>query len=168
MAFIEQESAITQSKRFIFRFRELIQQRGYTFATERTYCEWVIRFIRYHGLQSEADFKVLHVEQYLSYLALERGLTINSQKTVLNALVFLYREFLGISVSNLQFSRSRSPKKLPVVLSPKEAKAIFVRLSGAFRLMTQLMFGTGLILSTYKKSCQISPNTNSLNILSIL
>ncbi|MFQ3229301.1 integron integrase [Reinekea sp.] len=133
--------------KFINRFRLFIQKRGLSYATERTYCDWVVRFIRFHSLMSEAEFTVDQVERYLSYLVHDRDLTVNSQKTVLNALVFLYREFLGISVANLQFVRARAPRKLPIVLSPTEAKAIFVQLSSGYRLASQLMYGCGLRVS---------------------
>jgi integron integrase len=133
-----------KSARFLDRFREFIRLRGYSLATEETYCGWVIRFIRFHAIKSESEFTIKQVEQYLSYLSKERGLTVNSQKTVLNALVFMYREFLGLPVNQLVFHRAKAPKKLPVVLNAGEVKAVLVHLASPFQLITQLMYGTGL------------------------
>ena len=139
-----QAQGANKSIRYLDRFRVFIRFRGYSPATETTYCDWVKRFIRFHNIKAESEFTVRHIEQYLTYLSQERGLKINSQKTVLNALVFLYREFMGISVNHLVFQRAMAPKKLPVVLNASEVQTILALLGAPFQLMTQLMYGSGL------------------------
>lgn len=133
--------------RFKDRFQLSIRQRGYSPATVKTYTDWALRFIRHHKFQTEDEMRIEHVESFLTFLAEERGLTKNSQKTVLSALVFLYREFLGISTKGLNFSRAYTRARVPIVLNTKEAKALFIQLSGSYRLLAKLMYGCGFRLA---------------------
>lgn len=90
-----------KSSRFIDRYRLFVQQRGYSYATESTYVDWAIRFLKHFKFQQESDIHIEHLERFLTYLSQERHHSPNSQKTVLSALVFLYRDFMGISTKGL-------------------------------------------------------------------
>lgn len=135
------------SKRFFDRFRLFIRSRGLAYSTEKTYCAWARRFIRYNGYKSDEEFQPHHVEQFLTSLGNEAYCSVNTQRVALNALVFLFREFLKQDVSSLEFDYARKPRKLPTVLSLTEAKSIINELDGVHRLCAQLMFGCGLRIS---------------------
>jgi site-specific recombinase XerD len=62
------------------------------------------------------------IEPFLSHLAIERSTAVNTQRTALNALVFLFREFLKQEIGELEFQQANKPRKLPTVLSQDEAK----------------------------------------------
>jgi hypothetical protein len=68
--------------------------RGYSMRTEKTYLYWIKDFIRYHNRLHQNLLSPQHVVDYLSYLANRRDVVINTQKTALIALPFLYNQFL--------------------------------------------------------------------------
>ena len=57
----------------------------------------------------------------------ELNVSVSTQNQAFNALLFLYREVLGKPLNLLDnVVRSKRPKKLPVVLSKEETKALFL------------------------------------------
>lgn len=134
----------SQSSRFMDRFVVFIRSRGLAYRTEKTYCHWVRRFIRFHGFREANQMKVEHITPFLNYLAADRDSSINTQRTALNALVFLFREFMQQEVGDLNFNHARKGRKLPTVLNNVEAQAVIAHLRGHHRLLVQLMYGSGL------------------------
>lgn len=65
-------------------------------------------------------------------------------EVALNALVFLYREFLSVPLDNLNYEAAHKPQKLPTVFSPQEAKAAIDNMEGEYRLIAMLIYGAGL------------------------
>ena len=134
----------SQSPRFLDQLRTFIRARGLAYKTEKTYCAWIRRFIRFNQYQSLDQLDAHHIQDFLSYLAVDRHCSINTQKTALNALVFLFREFLKQGIPNLHFRKASVSRKLPTVLSSSEVAGVLAHLDGAHRLMAQLMYGCGL------------------------
>jgi hypothetical protein len=60
------------SPRFMDRFRHYLQQKHYSYATEETYCGWVVRFIKYHGIQGESEFTTEKLEHFLTHVAYDK------------------------------------------------------------------------------------------------
>ena len=110
------------STRFMDRVTVFIRSRGLAYRTEKTYCLWIKRFIKYHGYSSPDEMQPIDIEPFLSHLAIERSTAVNTQRTALNALVFLFREFLKQEIGELEFQQANKPRKLPTVLSQDEAK----------------------------------------------
>ncbi|UZE97168.1 integron integrase [Alkalimarinus alittae] len=136
-----------QPVRFIDKFRFYIRKRGLAYKTEKTYVSWVIRYIRFHNKQHPSLLSEAHIEMYLDHLGVQLNAAKNTQRTALNALVFLYREFLGTELKDLKFSHAKKSRKLPVVFSHDEAMRVISELQGPYKLMAQLMFGSGLRIS---------------------
>lgn len=132
------------STRFMDRLVVCIRSRGLAYRTEKTYCLWIKRFIRYHGYTQPEQMCPADIELFLTHLAVERSTSVNTQRTALNALVFLFREFLRQDIGELQFNHAKRPRKLPTVLSQEEAQHIIAHLSGAHRTIVQLLYGSGL------------------------
>lgn len=132
--------------RFLDRLRECIRKNRLAYATERTYVYWAKFYINYHGKRHPEDMGPDEVEAFLNFLALQRHVSPSTQKTALNALVFMYRKFLDMPFENIQIIKAQGPKKIPVVLSHEEATAIIDELKGSYRLLAQLMYGAGLRL----------------------
>lgn len=132
------------SNRFFDRFRLFIRAKNLAYTTEKTYCLWVRRFIKEMKYKDNAQLSVADVPIFLTRLANEQFCSVNTQRTALNALVFLFREFLQQTTEGLEFDFARKQRRVPVVLSKNEAKAIIDELSGKRRLMVQLMYGCGL------------------------
>ena len=86
------------------------------------------------------------VDEYLTFLAVEKNVSPGTQRTALNALVFLYKQFLDIPLDNLQFSYAKISKRIPVVLSHEEAMSVINNIDKRYSLMAKIMYGCGLRL----------------------
>ncbi len=98
------------------RLRTELRVRHYSIRTERSYVQWVRRFIAFHGLKSPKELSPEAVRQYLEYLAEVREIAANTQNQALNALVFLYGQVLKEPLGPLgDFAKAKRPQSLPVV-----------------------------------------------------
>ncbi len=130
--------------RFMDQFRAFIRSKQLAYKTEKTYCRWVIDFIRFHNNSHPKDMGAAEVDAYLSSLALQRNVAVNTQKTALNALVFMFKKFLGRDLEELQFAPSTRLKTIPTVFSHEEALSVINQLSGRHYLIVSLLYGAGL------------------------
>ena len=87
------------------------------------------------------------IEAFLNHLALNRNVTVNTQKTALNALAFLYKRFLGKNIDDLHFRNSSRKRRIPIVFSHKEASRVISYLPKQYQLIAKLMYGSGLRLN---------------------
>jgi len=108
---------------------------------------WITRFIRFHGKRHPSTLSTVHIEQYLSHLANERQCSPATQRIALNSLIYLFVRFLGVSLDTLEFSKARQRRRLPVVLTHAEVMRIVALLPGTYRLMVELLYGSGLRLN---------------------
>lgn len=133
--------------KFIHKLRAKIRALGLSNNTEITYVGWIKRFIKYHGLRHPEQMGKHDVERYLHHLAVVENISINSQKVALNSLAFLYNQFLQQPFGQIDVTRAKRERKLPVVFSINEAQQILLRLANPWRLLTSLMYGSGLRVS---------------------
>lgn len=132
---------------FLQNVQRVLRLKGYSYATEKSYIQWVYRYIRFHNNRHPTQMGTLEVESFLSHLAVKRNVASSTQNQALNALVFLYRHVLELPLENVNAFRSKKPIKLPVVLNRMEIKALLYELTGHNRLLASLMYGTGLRVS---------------------
>lgn len=131
--------------KFMDQLRCFIRSKHLAYRTEKTYCRWIAAYIRFHGMKHPTELNDADVQSYLSYLAVQRHVAINTQKTALNALAFLYGKFLQRPFGkDIEFCKSGRPRRLPVVFSGKEAAEVLSHLSGEPWLLASLMYGSGL------------------------
>ncbi|MEC7816936.1 MAG: integron integrase [Pseudomonadota bacterium] len=130
--------------RFMDRFRAFIRARQLAYRTEKTYCLWVREFIRFHGKRHPQTMGADEVNAWLSHLANNRSVSVNTQKTALNAVVFLYHQFLNKELGKLDFINTTQGRRLPTVFSHSEAMAVLSKLDGIHKLVASLMYGAGL------------------------
>ncbi|WP_029655354.1 integron integrase [Marinobacter daepoensis] len=136
-----------QSTRFLDQLKNFIRLRGLAYKTEKTYVFWIKRFIRFHGRKHPKSMGTPEVEAFLSHLVLQANVSVGTQRVALNSLIFLYREFLGTPLENLEYEAARKPKRLPVVFSPDEAKRVLENMNGEYQLVAMLLYGAGLRIS---------------------
>jgi integrase len=86
------------------------------------------------------------MELFLSDLAVNGQVAASTQNQAFNALLFLYREVLDQPLDSIQAVRADRPVRVPVVLSQAEVGRLLASLEGTWRLMTQLLYGTGMRL----------------------
>jgi integron integrase len=88
------------------------------------------------------------VESFLTHLAVALKVSAATQNQALHALLFLYRQVLQVDLPWLDnITRATKPKRLPVVLSPIEVRAVLAHLEGTSWLIASLLYGGGLRLT---------------------
>jgi integron integrase len=131
--------------RLLDEVRERIRYRHYSLRTERAYCQWIVRFVRFHGRRHPRELGAAHVTAFLSSLANRGNVAAATQNQALAAILFLYREVLGTELAWMQdIVRARRPKRLPTVLTSDEVREILARMEGEHALIARLMYGTGM------------------------
>jgi|KBSSwiStaDraftv2_1062776.scaffolds.fasta_scaffold11910_4 integron integrase len=131
--------------RLLDRVREALRVRHYSRRTEEVYVAWIRRYIFFHGKRHPAELSGPDVTRFLNALAVERRVAASTQNQALSALLFLYRDVLGVELPWLDdIVRAKRPERLPVVLSRDEVRALIQRLDGPPRLMAYLLYGAGL------------------------
>lgn len=127
--------------------RDRIRTEHYSLRTEQSYVQWIRRYILYHGKRHPKELGGPEVEAFLSYLATDRNVAASTQTQALSALLFLYKEVLGINLPWLEnLTRAKKPRHLPVVLTLDEVKTVLSRLEGRNALMAEILYGAGLRL----------------------
>jgi integron integrase len=133
--------------RLLDRVRHAIETRHYSRRTEKAYVHWIKRYIFFHGKRHPAEMGAAEVAAFLTSLAVQGKVAASTQNQALSALLFLYREVLGIDLPWLdEVVRAKRPLHLPVVLTREEVRAVLQRLDGVPRLMAVLLYGAGLRL----------------------
>jgi integron integrase len=128
--------------------REIIRTKHYSYRTEQTYVEWIKRYIFFHNKRHPKDMGVEEVEEYITYLANQRCLAASTQNQALSAIVFLYKYVLQKEILiQSDIIRPNRSKRLPVVLSHDEAMLVISKMQGTTKLITQLLYGSGLRIS---------------------
>ena len=89
------------SSPFLDSIRADIRLRGYSIRTEKTYLTWIKQFIYFINKRHPREAGAIEVKAFLTWLATERHVAINTQKVALNALVFLYHKFLHKDLGDL-------------------------------------------------------------------
>ena len=125
--------------------RNLIRAKHYSIRTEETYVGWIRKFVLFHGKKHPKDLGEKEIRSFLTHLAVNRKVAASTQNQAFNALLFLYRNVLGIEFGELKdVQRAKKPRKLPVVFTKDEIRQIINQLDGSKWIMAQLMYGGGL------------------------
>jgi site-specific recombinase XerD len=130
--------------RLLDQVREQIRLKHYSIRTERVYCEWGRRFIRFHDYRHPAEMGAPEVELfYLIWLSIKMWLP-QPRIRQLAALLFLYKEVLRQDLTWLgEVVCAKKPSRLPVVLSKEEVQKILANLKDESWLISSLLYGTG-------------------------
>ena len=134
--------------KLIERLRIACRSRHMSIHTEKAYRGWIIRYIRFHGLRHPQELGTPHIQAFLSHLAVNRNVAPSTQNQALSALLFLYRQVLGIPVDEIGvFVRPKRRANIPVVLTRQEVSALLGHLRGEPYLIASLLYGSGLRLA---------------------
>jgi len=122
----------------------------YSIHTERSYCDWIKRFIFFHHMKSRDDLKdgELKIEQFLTHLAVHEHVAPSTQNPAMNALVFLYKKVLKQTLDQkIDAVRAKSRKNIPVVMTHEEVTKVISLMKGTSQLVGKLLYGCGLRIS---------------------
>lgn len=134
-------------KKLMDQVRDVLRLKHYSLRTERSYCDWIERFIRYHQLRHPKEMGEAEVSSFLTQLARDGQVAAATQNQALSALLFLYKHVLKQEIGWLDnVERVKRPARVPVVLTRDEVHKIFSHLHGMPRLMAGLLYGSGLRL----------------------
>jgi site-specific recombinase XerD len=127
--------------------RDVLGSKHYSIRTEQSYIDWIARYIRFHQLRHPVDLGLADIEAFLSHLAVDGHIAASTQNQARSALLFLYRHVLEIPIdAPRDVIVAKTPRRLPTVLTKDEVRAVIRELSGTYRLMVQLLYGSGLRL----------------------
>lgn len=118
--------------------------RQMAYATEKTYLYWIRFFIRQQRIQKPDEMNADKLTAFLTYLAVHRHVSPNTQNQAFNALLFLFRHVLQKPLENIQAIRAKERHHVPVVLSTSEVLQVLEHLSQPFRTMVEIAWGAGL------------------------
>jgi integron integrase len=136
-----------KAPRLLEQVRDAIRRRHYSLRTEESYVHWIKRFIFFSGKRHPRELGAPEVTEFLSHLARERDVAAATQNQALAALLFLYKEVLGLPLPWLdQIERAKRPARLPTVLSVAEVQRLLGQMQGTKWLMASLLYGAGLRL----------------------
>ena len=125
---------------------EKTRLKHYSKSTEQTYTYWSKSYILFHNKKHPKDMGKIEIEAFLTHLAVEKNVAPTTQNQAFNAILFLYREVLGMDISglNIQSLRAKEKSRIPVVLSIEEVKQILANITGVNNIIVSLLYGCGL------------------------
>ncbi len=136
-----------QELRLMDQVKTAIRVRHYSRKTEKAYCYWIRFFIRFHHLRHPMEMSEPEISAFLNFLAVNRKVSASTQNQAFNALVFLYKQVLEKPFENINgVVRAKQSRRIPVVFSREEIRAIFCRLDQPYHLIASLLYGSGLRL----------------------
>ena len=143
----EEGDAHTRALRLLEQVQDAVRRKHYSRRTEQAYSHWIKRFIYFNEKRHPAVMGATEVTTFLNDLATTRNVAASTQNQALSALLFLYKEVLGVALPWLEgLDRAKRPARMPSVLSRPEVQRLLSHLEGARWLMASLLYGAGLRL----------------------
>lgn len=135
-----------KKKKLLDMVRDKIRFKHYSLSTERNYISWIKQYIIFHNKKHPIELEKKDIENFLTNLATKKKVSSTTQNQAFSALLFLYRDVLGIDTSkwNIQSLRAKERKHIPVVLTKQEVMSVLGNLNGVYKLIVSLMYGCGL------------------------
>ena len=141
-----------RSIKLLDQVRERVRYLHYSLQTEKAYVYWAKAFVlwtaRSHGgFRHPREMGQAEVEGFLTMLATEKQVAPATHRQALNALLFLYRQVLGMELPWMQqIGRPPERKRIPVVLTVQEVQTLLSHMAGTEALLAALLYGSGLRL----------------------
>jgi integron integrase len=133
--------------RLLEAVRLRMRRLGMSLRTEEAYVGWIRRFVLVNGKRHPIALGACEVESFLTMLASRDNVAASTQNQALAALLFLYREVLGVSLPWMEhIKRAKRPERVPVVLSREEVDRLLGAMVGRSWLVASLLYGGGLRL----------------------
>ena len=128
--------------------RTELRTNHYSKKTEKTYINWIKRFILFHNKRHPKDMGAEEIKVFINDLATNKNVSGSTQNQALQSILFLYKNILTKDVGWIEEIKFVHRKKhLPVVLTKDEILKIFEKLEGIALLISKLLYGSGMRLS---------------------
>lgn len=137
-----------QPPKLLDQMRAVLRLHHYAIRTERSYCDWVRRFIKFHHMTSRVDLAdgKAKVEAFLTHLAVAGKVSPATQNQAFQALLFLYGRVLEQPLEQVDAFRAERKTRVPEVLTVDEVRSVMAQLRGTPELVVKLLYGSGLRL----------------------
>jgi integron integrase len=141
-------NAPQKDKKLLEQYSETLHSLHYSKRTEKTYLSWVRQYILFHNKRHPREMGAVQINEFITFLANQKNVSASTQNQALSAVLFLYHRVLNIALDEaaLLSVRPSKPTHVPTVLSKNEARTVIANMSGIHKLMTQMMYGSGLRL----------------------
>ena len=142
-----EKSTVTPPK-LLDQVRDRLRVKHYSIRTEQAYIGWIKRYIIFHNKRHPAEMGKPELESFLTSLAVQRNVSASTQTQALSALLFLYKEVLGLEFPGLDtVTRAKKSVRLPTVLTADEVRLLLKYLDDPLMdLIVRLLYGTGMRL----------------------
>ncbi len=128
--------------------RDTIRLKHYSYQTEKSYVQWIKRYVAFHNKRHPREMGQPEIEAFLTHLAVEGKVAASTQNQAFNAILFLYRDVLNQTLDfDIQAVRAKRSTYLPTVLTPQEVRSVIAQMNGTYRLLIQLLYGSGMRLN---------------------
>jgi integrase len=146
--------------RLLYRVRERRRLKHYSIRTEQAYVNWVKRFILYlpkalhscnpgsscSGKRRPDAMGKAEVERFVTHLAVERNVALLPKIKRLALSCSSTKRSSGGRSNGSTTSSARSARRVPVVLSEAEVRAVLSQMDALHALMAGILYGAGLRL----------------------
>lgn len=134
-----------EKPKLLDQVRNAIRTKHYSIRTEEAYVNWVRKFVLFHNKRYPAEMGEKEIGEFITDLAVNKHVASSTQNQALSAILFLYKEVLQKEIGAIEnLVWAKRPKKLPVVLTQNEVRALMERLTGTGLLIAHLLYGAGL------------------------
>jgi site-specific recombinase XerD len=126
-----------RSIKLLNQVRERVRYLHYSLQTEKAYVYCAKAFVlwtaRSHGgFRHPREMGQAEVEGFLTMLATEKQVAPATHRQALNALLFLYRQVLGMELPWMQqIGRPPERKRIPAVLTVQEVQTLLSHMAGS-------------------------------------
>jgi integron integrase len=138
---------MSESPKLFDRIHATFRLKHFSLKTEKSYLYYIKDYLRYHQMRPPRELGVEEIRQYLTHLAVDKGVAASTQNIALSALLFLYKQ---VSIVDLPYidniERAKQPDRLPVVFTSEEVRNILAQLEGLPHLIASLLYGSGMRL----------------------
>jgi integron integrase len=147
MDFYMPDSTKSQQPKLLDQVRQVLRLHHYSIHTERSYVDWIIRFVRFHRMRSREHLfpAEAKIESFLTDLAVHGNVAPSTQNQAMNALVFLYKRVLDHPLQeSIDAVRADKKTSVPVVMTREEVAAVISLMDGTAQVVAKLLYGSGL------------------------
>lgn len=129
------------------RAREVMRRQHKALATEQVYLHWIGRYINALFQMPAALTSEQKMERFLTELA-QRDVSASTQNQAFNAVLFFYRDCLGVQLKDIDALRAQRPQHMRRALPVDQVRTLLaaVKDTGGYpaNLITHLLYGCGL------------------------
>src|ERR1039457_3098377 len=116
-----------ETPKLLDQVRNVLRLHHYSIHTERSYIDWIKRYIHFHQMRCREDLAdgERKIEAFLTDLAVRAKVAASTQNQAMNALVFLYKRVLAKPLDGvIDAVRAERKVNVPVVLTREEVSRV--------------------------------------------